>query len=200
MRKSLSVFGVGVAVVLMSAAGAWACVSGPTAFVTPGSVRPGGEIKVSGVYFNKETPVQARLDALDGPVLATFTPAKGARSFGLELEGTMVIPATTKPGDHVLVLTQHDSAGKLVQTPSRLLLTVTNTGGATPVVGAPIGLGDTGRPPSLVLTEDDPLSAGAMLLIGLGVAGIGMFVAGVAALAAGRRRPLPDAATVRHEA
>jgi hypothetical protein len=188
MRKLLSVVGLGLTGVVVVAAGAWACVSGPSTFVTPGSVRPGGEVKVTGVYFNKEEPVQARLDSLDGPVLGTFTPAKGARSFGLEMEGTLIIPATTKPGDHVLVFTQRDAAGKLVQTPSRLLVTVTNTGGATPVVGAPVGVGETGRPPSLVRTPDDALSVGAMLLIGLGVAGLGMFVAGVAALAAGRRR------------
>jgi hypothetical protein len=197
MRKVLSVVGLGLTGVLLVAAGAWACVSGPSTFVTPGSVKPGGEVKVTGVYFNKDEPVQARLDSLDGPVLATFTPAKGARSFGLEMEGTLVIPTTTKPGDHVLVFTQRDAAGKLVQTPSRLLLTVTDAGGATPVLGAPVGVGDTGRPPSLVRTEDDPLSAGAMLLIGLGVAGLGMFVAGVAALAAGRRRTNPEAAAVR---
>ena len=199
MRKSLSLFGLGVSLSIVWAASAWACVSGPTTFVTPGSVKPGGQIKVTGVYFNKEEPVQARLDALDGPVLATFQPGKGARSFGLEMEGTMTVPATTKPGSHVLVLTQRDTAGKLVQTPSRLLLTVTDPAGATPVVGAPIGLGDTGRPPSLVRTENDALSVGAMLLIGLGVAGLGMFVAGVAALAAGRRRTSPEAAPVRIE-
>lgn len=197
MRKSLSVVGLGLGVVLALASGAWACVSGPSTFVTPGSVRPGGEVKVTGVYFNKEEPVEARLNSLDGPVLGTFTPAKGARSFGLEMGGTLVIPTTTKPGNHVLVFTQRDAAGKLVQTPSRLLLTVTDAAGATPIVGAPVGLGDTARPPSLIRTQDDPLSAGAMLLIGLGVAGLGMFVAGVAALAAGRRRTSPEAASLR---
>lgn len=199
VRRSLPVVVVGVLALLAWGAVAWACVSGPTTFLSPTSAAPGAEVKVSGVYFTKEEPIEVRLGRLDGPVLATFTPAQGSRSFGLEMEGTIVVPPGTPPGDHVVVFTQRDSAGTLVQTPSRLLLTVTGAGGATPVAGAPVGLGETGREPGLVKTEGSGLSGGAMLLIGLGAAGLGMMVAGMAASAAGRRRHQadPEPATVR---
>ena len=197
VRKLLAVGGFGMALLVVSASTAWACVSGPTTFVTPTTAAPGSEVQVSGVYFTKEQPVEVRFNALDGPVLGSFTPAKGARSFGLEMQGTIVVPPGTKPGSYVLRFTQRDAAGKLVQTPSRLMLTVSGPGGTTPALGAPVGLGETDRPPGLVRTDDDAIGVSAMLLIGLGAAGIGMFLTGMAALAAGQRRRAPEAAPVR---
>ena len=38
------------------------------------------------------------------------------------------------------------------------------------------------------LIEDEPVSTGTVVLVALGVAGVGMFLAGGAALAASRRR------------
>ena len=197
MRRSLVIGGFGMALLVVSASTVWACVSGPTTFVTPTTAAPGGEVQISGVYFTKEQPVEVRLNALDGPVLGSFTPAEGARSFGLEMQGTIVVPPGTKPGSYVLLFTQRDAAGKLVQTPSRVMFTVSGPGGSTPALGAPGGLGDTGREPGLVRTDDDAIGASAMLLIGLGAAGIGMFLTGMAALAAGQRRRAPEAAPAR---
>jgi hypothetical protein len=78
----------------------------------------------------------------------------------------------------------------------RALLTVTPDGGATPVVGAPVATQQTGRAAGLV-TSDNHISGATLALIGLGVAGVGMFVAGMAALFAGRRGRAPEAARVR---
>ncbi len=86
--------------------------------------------------------------------------------------------------------------GKLSQMPVRALVTVTGPNGANPVVGAPVGAQGGDRATSMV-TEDESISAGTLALIALGVGGVGMFLAGMAALFAGRRGRLPEAVPAR---
>jgi hypothetical protein len=171
--------GLGVAAVgILSAAAAWACVAGPSAFTSTINAKAGEEITVTGVNFRSTAPVLVRFDALDGPVLADLGAPRSGR-----VEGKVMVPPGTPPGSHVLVFTQTGADGKFTQTPVRAMLNVVGEG--APVLPA-TGVGDEARPAGLV-TSDDGISGGTLALVGLGVAGVGMFVAGMAALLAGRR-------------
>jgi hypothetical protein len=180
-----------VGALLLAGATAWACVSGPSVTLSTVNARPGQEITVTGTNFTRPDPVTVRWNALDGPVVATFDPPRSGA-----IGGTVVVPEGTAPGNYVLIFTQSSADGKLSQMPVRALVTVTPEGGSTPVLGAPVSGTAADRQPGLV-TADDSISAGSLVLIGLGVAGIGMFVAGMAALFAGRRGRAPEAARAR---
>ncbi|MCA1676486.1 MAG: hypothetical protein LC799_31375, partial [Actinobacteria bacterium] len=146
---------------------------------------------VVGRDLNKVDPVVVRWNALDGPVLGTFeTVAATGNAFGRSFEGTITVPAEAKAGNFVVIATQTNAEGKVTQMPVRALLTVTPDGGAQPIVGAAPAQAD--RQASLV-TSDDSISGASLALIALGVAGVGMFIAGMAALFAGRRATAPEA-------
>jgi len=70
-------------------------------------VRAGGQVTAVGISVTKTDPVLDRLDALDGPVLASFTPKSG--SLSLQFQGPVTVPAETKPGTHLLLFTQYDA-------------------------------------------------------------------------------------------
>jgi hypothetical protein len=135
-------------------------------------------------------PVTIYYDRLEGPVLGTFQPGPDPwlafSSISRGLDGVkLTIPADAKPGPHVLILTQHSADGKLSQVPSRVLVNVTGPSGATPVAGAPLFPVDETRPEGLV--RDKGASSGTKVLVGLGVGGAGLFIAGMAAVSAGGR-------------
>jgi hypothetical protein len=182
-----------VGAVVVAAATAWACVSGPAVSLSTVNAKPGQEIGITATGFSASRgDVSIRMDALDGPVLHTFAlPSSGPATT------TFTVPANASPGNHVLILTQHSEDGKLSQMPVRALLTVTPEGGATPVLGAPISPVVEERATGLI-ESDDSISAGSLALIALGVAGLGMFMAGMAALFAGRRGAAPQAARARN--
>jgi hypothetical protein len=180
-----------VGAVLMAAATAWACVSGPAVNLSTVNAKPGQEVQLTGTNFSKPDPVTVRWNALDGPVLATL-PAPNSGN----ISGAFTVPADAKPGNVVLIVTQSNAEGKLTQMPVRALLTVTPANGANPVLGASGVPAQDARQVGLV-TSDDSISGASLLLIGLGVAGVGMFVAGMAALIAGRRAQAPEAARAR---
>lgn len=177
--------------VVMAAATAWACVSGPAVSLSTITAAPGDEIAVTGSGFSASRgDVAVRMDTLDAAVIARMTPpSSGATT------GSFTVPANAAAGNHVVLFTQHDQSGGLSQMPVRALLTVVPEGGTAPAVGAPIASVEP-RDPGL-LTSDDPISTGSLVLIGAGVAGIAMFLAGAAALVAGRRAQAPVAAKVR---
>ena len=129
-------------------------------------------------------PVVVRFNALDGPVLGTIQPTGGTgTSSNWNLEGTVRLPADAAPGNYVLVATQPSTDGKLSQIPTRALVSI--TGATAPIVGEPLAAQPVERPVGLV--EADSVSMGTKVLIGVGVAGVAMFLAGVAALFASRR-------------
>lgn len=174
-----------VAGVLVAAATAWACVSGPSVTLSTVNAKPGQEINITASGFSASRgDLSVRMDALDGPVLTNMKSTGGA----------FVVPESATPGNHVLIFTQHDAAGALTQMPVRALLTVVPANGASPVLGA--SLSPVEERPAGLVSSDDSISGGSLILIGLGVAGVGMFVAGMAALFAGRR-PAPEAARAR---
>lgn len=173
---------------LLFAAAAWACVPVATLNATPQNVKPGDIVTVTGASYNSPNPVMLHWGALDGPVVAQLPPSGGA------INGTFTVPADAKPGNYVVVATQEIVPG--VQdwgVPSRVLVSV--VGADKPVVGASPGAQVTPRPTGFVSHKS--VSGAALLLTGLGAAGLAMFIAGMAALAAGRRSPTPQPQAVR---
>jgi len=77
------------------------------------------------------------------------------------------------------------------------VMNVVGDAGARPVVGAPAATGDTALRAQGMARADNSVSGGTLALIALGVGGVGMFLAGMAALFAGRRGSAPAAARAR---
>ncbi|MCA1692305.1 MAG: hypothetical protein ABR540_06430 [Acidimicrobiales bacterium] len=155
--------------------------------VNPGTAKPGQEVSVFGPRgYGKTNPVEVRWDAVDGPVLGTFQP--NSEGFAMWGPGTITIPADAKPGNHTLFVTQklEKDESHIRGVPVRTVIQVSDANGAVPVVGEQ---GNQVVPRTATLQEDEPVSAGALALVALGAAGVAMFVAGMAALAAGRRSP-----------
>jgi hypothetical protein len=187
--KRWAIAGLGAAFgAVLLAASAWACVPVATLNATPQNVKPGDTVTVTGASYNSPNPVMLHWGALNGPVVAQLTPSSGA------IGGTFTVPADAAPGNYVVVATQDIVPG--VQdwgVPSRVLISVVGTD--KPVLGATPGAQVTPRPSGFV--TDKSVSGGSLLLVGLGAAGIAMFVAGIAAVAAGRRSPAPKAQPAR---
>lgn len=192
VRKWL-IGGLGAAAtIVVATAGAWACVSGPSVTFNTATIKPGETVTANMRDFRKADPVQVRWNDLGSPVLASFE----SNGSGTPFSGTFTVPAEAKPGNYVVIFSQSAPDGKVSQAPVRALMTVTGTGGANPIVGAPISPVDAARPAGLV-TEDTSVSGATLALVALGVGGVGMFLAGMAALFAGRRPPAPEAARAR---
>lgn len=194
VRKWLAAGGTTVAGILVVAATAWACVSGPAVNLSTVTAKAGEEVTVNGTGFRQPHPVQVRFNALDGPVLATFDAPKSDRT----VTGAVTIPQGTAPGNYVLVFSQNGPDGKLSQLPIRALVTVVGPTGQMPVAGASLSTAAEERPVGLIEADND-IAGSTLALIFLGVAGAGMFAAGMAALFAGRRgtAKAPEAAKVR---
>ena len=190
-RVAVAVLGVAGAVV-MAAATAWACVSGPSVNLSTTDAKPGQEVTATLRDIRKADPVQVRWNALDGPVLSSVT----HDGSGNPILAKFTVPESAKAGNYVVIFSQTGSDGKLTQMPVRALLNVSGANGSNPVVGAPVGSVEQGRPEGLV-TTDTSVSTAAFLLVALGVAGIGMFAVGGAALLAGRKGQAPAAAPAR---
>ncbi len=167
--------------------------------VNPTTMRPGQEIDVYGPNgFGRANPVEIRWDAQDGPVLGTFQPTCPTQRacFAAWGPGKITIPADAKPGQHALWVTQRlaDDEKLIRGMPTKTLVQVVAEGGA-PVVANDLTPQLEQRPTSL--EENEPVGAGSLVLVGLGVAGMAMFAAGAAALFSSRRRPSATAETVR---
>lgn len=191
-RRKVAVGGVAsVMAVMLLAATAWACVAGPSAFTSTVNVKAGEQLQMTGVDFSDEAPVLVRFDALDGPVLADLGLPSEDRGL---VTGDVTIPAGTAPGDYVLVMTQAGPDGEAIQTPVRALVSVVGETGTAPVVGAELGAADQARAAQLAV-DDNEIGIGALVLMAVGVAGVGLLIAGGAAVAAGRRSskaPAPE--------
>jgi hypothetical protein len=193
-RRGLAVGGLGVAaLVIVTAAQGWACVFGPSVFLSPANVKAGEAVQVEGLYFRPDVPVVARFNALDGPILAELGVPAGDRRM---VTGPVTVPAGTPPGNYVLVFTQPGPTGAPVQVPARALLTVVGEGGTAPVLAPGVGEAGDERASGLV-AGDAAVGADTLLLIGVGAAGVGMLLAGMAAYVAGRRAPAARPEKVR---
>ena len=193
--RRLAIGGVTTAAAgLLMAAAAWACVSGPVVTLSTIQATPGQEVQITGTGFrNSADEVRVRWNALDGPVVATQAPP----ITGGNVEATFTVPAGTQPGNYVVIVTQHKADGSLSLSPIRALLSVTGDAGTAPVVGAPAATADTAARADGLIRDDDSVSTGTLALVALGVGGVGMFLAGMAALFAGRRDTAPETARAR---
>ena len=178
--------------VLMASA-AWACVSGPVVNLSTISAKGGQEVGITGTGFQAGNQANVRWNALDGPVLATVAPPVT----GGNLDAKFTVPAGTQPGSYVVIITQTKADGSLSLSPIRAVMSVTGDAGAQPVVGAPAAANDTSARANGLVRDDESISMGTLALVALGVGGVGMFLAGMAALFAGRRGSAPEAAKAR---
>ncbi len=178
---------------VLFAAAAWACVSGPVVNLSTISAKPGQDVGVTGTGFQPANPVQIRFNALDGPVLTTVN----APITGGNMTATFTVPQGTTPGSYVVVFTQTTADGKLSLSPVRAVLSVTGDAGAQPVVGATAASTDTAVRATSLARDNQSISTGSLALVALGVGGVGMFIAGMAALFAGRRGSSPETARAR---
>ncbi len=192
--RSCLAAGGAAALVLVSATAAWAPHVAQLQ-VTPAQAQPGQEVSVYGPRgYGPTNPVEVRWGSPTGPVLGTFQP--NTESYAQWGPGTVTIPADAKPGIHTLWATQKlEESEKLIRgMPTKTLVTVLNADGSRPALGQDMTPQIEPRPTDLV--EDEAVGTGALVLVGLGVAGVAMFAAGAAALMSSRRRS-PSAETVR---
>lgn len=175
--------------VVMMAAAAWACVPVATLQVSSTEAAPGDTLTVTGRFYN-ENAVTLHWNDLQGPELATITPDNRL------IEGSFTVPSNAEPGNYVIVANQERAPGATTWgIPSRALVTVVGEAGA-PAVGEPLGSAATASDRIPGLTQTPSVGAGEFALVALGVAGLSLFVAGGAALLAGRSRgSAPTAAT-----
>ena len=186
--------GVALAALLVAASPSWAPHVAQLQ-VTPNQAKAGQEVSVYGPRgYGPANAVEIRWGSPTGPVLGTFQP--NTESYAQFGPGTVTIPADAKPGIHTLWATQKlEESEKLIRgMPTKTLVTVLNADGSRPVVGEDLTPQTEPRPSGLV--EDEAVGTGALVLAGLGVAGVAMFAAGAAALMSSRRNP-PQAETTR---
>jgi hypothetical protein len=180
---------------LANAAAAWACVTGPTMFLTPSTAAPGQAVTLEGFNWNGGTPIVVHWNALNGPVLGSFMPVDGRFDGSPDrLTGSVKIPADAKPGANILIATQTGDNGKLSNVPVRSLVQVEAPGGL-PLVANQLTPVASGRALGLARVHSS-VSAVGLVLVGLGGAGVALFVAGLAIFLSSRR-PREAASVVR---
>ena len=178
---------------ILMASAAWACVSGPVVNLSTINAKAGQEVGITGTGFQAANQAQIRWNALDGPVLTTVP----APITGGTLDAKFTVPEGTKAGSYVVIVTQTKADGSMSLSPIRAVMNVTGDAGANPVVGATTGSTDTALRAEGLARSDESVSMGTLALVALGVGGVGMFLAGMAALFAGRKSTAPEAAKAR---
>ena len=137
------------------------------------------------VGFASGPPVEVRLDDAGAPMLATSPTAAGG-FVALDV----VIPADTKAGPHLLLITQAlrrtDTGARL---PVRVAITVTGPGGVAVLGVDPRALQPvTGLATQPVVEKAPGPEAGSLVLVGLIAGALVLIVSVPIALTAGRRR------------
>jgi hypothetical protein len=162
--------------------------------VTPAEAQAGQEVTVFGPRgYGRTNPVEIRGGSIDGPVLGTFQPNE--ESYATWGPGNVRIPEGVKPGTYYLFATQTLAANEthIRGVPARGEVRILGAAGSSPVLGqapeAPLS-----EQPRVELLEEEPVGTGAILLVALGVAGAGLFIAGAAAALSTRRRSAEPAA------
>ena len=191
-RWALASVGSAAAGVVMAAA-AFACVSGPVVNLSTINAKAGQEVGITGTGFQTANAAQIRWNALDGPVLTNVA----APIAGGNLDAKFTVPQGTAPGSYVVIVSQTKADGSMSLSPIRAVMNVTGEAGANPVVGAPAASTDNSARADGLARSDDSISTGTLALVALGVGGVGMFLAGMAALFAGRKNTAPEAAKAR---
>lgn len=182
-NRRLGTAGLLTAIVgLLLAATAWACVPVASLNASPGEAAPGEQITLTGRFYANDVPVTIHFNSLDGPVLGTFTPTDRL------LDMTVRIPRDAAPGNYVLIANQErPEGGTTWGIPSRALVTVVGDGGTPALSADAVPANPVERAPALA--SSDAPAMGELALVALGVAGVALFLAGMAALLSGRRQP-----------
>lgn len=179
-----------VMAILASASAAWACASLAALDLATPTATPGQEVAFKGTFFNKDNPVEIRWDSLDGQVLATVSPdtfSEGLHGNWRFADGTFTVPADAKAGNYLVIANQEAADGTNTWgIPARTLLQV---GDGSPLLGESFAPARPERPDSF-LTEEST-TVGTLVVVGVGTAGIAMFLSGVAMLVAAGRRSAP---------
>lgn len=176
--------GMGAALAVLVPAGlAWACVAVMSLTTVSSTVQPGGTVTVIGREFAAGAPVEIHLDSPTGALLTT-APAP-TTTMTSKFMWDVPIPANIPYGQHLLVAVQnyHNMNAAV---PRSVIYVGTLPPAATPAAARPASL-DVGSGPSSV----------SLVLLGLGVAALGLLVAGGWNLAAGNRRSEGAAETVK---
>jgi hypothetical protein len=186
LTRTRAVIGmVAAAAIAVPASFAWACVA-PVSMTIVGnpSVQPGGTVTVLLREYAQGAPIEVRLNSPTGQLLATHPAPTTTMTSSHTLE--VPIPETLQLGTHLLVSVQnyhHMNSG--------------NIGRATIYVGTqpPLPTGPEARPTSLEVGSGP--SAATLILVGLGVAGAMLLLAGVYTVIAGGKGPEPKAEPVK---
>jgi hypothetical protein len=156
--------------------------------VTPAEVKAGQEVTVFGPRgYGRTNPVEIRAGSLDGPVLGTFQPNE--ELYAMWGPGTVRIPDNVPAGTYYLFATQTLAANEthIRGVPARGEVKVLGPTGTAPVLGeapeTPLS-----EQPRVELLEEEPVGLSSILVVALGVAGAGLFVAGAAAALSTRRQ------------
>lgn len=171
--------------VIASAGIAWACVAPVSLTVNPASVQPGGTVSFIGRNTAPGAPIEIHLDSPTGRLLATNPPHNLS-----VMSGTWTlnvpIPADVPTGKHLIFAVEdyHNHNGGM---PARATIYVGQPAEAAPSPPVRPTMLDVGSGPG----------AATLGLVGLGVAGFALLVAGLWYLAASRRSPGPQAQEVR---
>ena len=170
---------------LVPAGLAWACVAPVSLTTASPTVQPGGTITVIGRETAPGAPIEIRLNAPDGPVLATVTGQPGGMS--AKWEHPVTIPPQTPYGKHVLYAVQNYRNMNAVIPKATIYVGTVPDPPPTPEPRA--GSLDVGSGPSAL----------SLVLLGLGVAAGGLLVVGgLSALAASRgTKPGPEPQRVK---
>ena len=164
--------------------------------INPEQANAGQEVTVFGPRgYGRSNPVEIRFGTVDGPVLGTFQPNE--ELYAMWGPGTVRLPDDLKPGVYDLFATQTLAPAEthIRGVPARGQITILGPGGPPVLSEAPAPAFD--EQPAVRLLEDESVSNGTVLLVALGVAGAGLFVAGMAAAISSRRRQSnPSAQTV----
>lgn len=156
--------------------------------ITPAQAKAGDEVTVFGPRgYGRTNPVEIRAGSVDGPVVGTFQPNEEA--YAMWGPGKVRIPDNARPGTYYLFATQTlaPTETHIRGVPARGELSIVGPGGAAPVLGAAPEV-PLEQQEQVGLLEEKPVSTGAVLLVALGVAGAGLFIAGLAVAFSSRRR------------
>lgn len=184
-----SVAALGAAVTLASAA-AFACITPAVVNLSTATGKPGDAVTIDGKSFRvppgNTTGVQVRWKTPDGPILATVMPdVNGSFSASFKVPDG-------PPGYYVIAAYLKDATGQDVEgTPGRALFEVQGAV-APPVTAAP----------ARTFTESSGSSGSTfplVLVVGLGVAGLGLFAGGFVAVSRSRKAKAPASAPVRQD-
>jgi len=156
---------------------AWACVGLVSLSTSSPTVQAGGSLTVIGKEFAQKAPLLIHLDSMTGPVLVTATGTPATSTMTSKFEVAVTIPSNVSAGPHLLIATQdeHDMNGG---NPARAIVYVGTT--------APAPAAPASRPGALLANKG--LGVATLALIGLGAAGVGLFLAWLVFLVVTRRR------------